>query len=922
MASSSQPPLWLLLATILVSSSSSSSSPPPPPPYNLLVSFKPIPAFSVPSIPQFTWSVPPSLSNSDAVQTAYQITIATAFNNSVPVWNSGRVISNKSIGVSYTGQPLPCGSAFVFNITVWLSDNSPPATSSDAIFTTVYNTWAPDSGFIWSSNTSGIFSLFRRVVSLSPRSSPVSLALLHASAQTGDDTILEGYTAFINGRLIGIGPGRGEAKIWGGDGVYRALPYDTYNVTAAVAIDTANLTIAVAAVGGETAPTRGVFLQLDLFYLNGEIQTIAATDGNFLVYQADDWLVPTDFAKPLATAYHHKLEFTDARREPVGWRTSSFVPLSNTSSWEPATVTLRTDSAEAIDGLTAKMAQSVVVIPADESDLPAEIILLNSTFGFVDFKREFQGGLCMTVPQGIAGARITLVSGESQSNGIVGSTWGYKFTWTLREGPQTIEQLQYMEFRYVNVILESDNVTLPLSSIQLRVWRIAAAWDDTKSNFISTNSTLNAVWTQSRYTIEAGLLDTYTDSNTRERRPYEADGLITASSRLLLQGDVSWVRHSHAYVFYKPTWPVEWQQMGAVLALQDYWATGSTDLSSSYFSLLRTNTHYSSDVDSTGLLNTSFGRHIIDWDPWPDEEEYHQSSHFSVTSFWSLAGLKSLHLLATINGSSEIAEELAAQVIALNSTIYSIMLNESTNLFCDGICLDPRIGGFSSTFSSAWALATGALDGVSQALQSAAWQHVANHGLNGYGSYGAFMMLSSLVTFLDGDDGTAILTALTKCDDQSWCAEMSEMNATMTRESWLDPTATYSHPWATSPIVAIVHGIMGIKQTSPSWGSFSVAPHLGGIEGANITIPTMHGLITVIANSTHTIVDVPCGSRATICALHGYSNGEDALNAGRRFVLDGVANTRESIITRGTSYLCVDNIGCGVAGSVRSGTVA
>ena len=28
----------------------------------------------------------------------------------------------------------------------------------------------------------------------------------------------------------------------------------------------------------------------------------------------------------------------------------------------------------------------------------------------------------------------------------------------------------------------------------------------------------------SRYTLEAASLDTYTDSNTRERRPYEADG--------------------------------------------------------------------------------------------------------------------------------------------------------------------------------------------------------------------------------------------------------------------------------------------------------------------------------------------------------------------------------------------------------------
>ena len=31
--------------------------------------------------------------------------------------------------------------------------------------------------------------------------------------------------------------------------------------------------------------------------------------------------------------------------------------------------------------------------------------------------------------------------------------------------------------------------------------------------------TLNAVWELNRYTVQAAILDTYTDSNTRERRP-------------------------------------------------------------------------------------------------------------------------------------------------------------------------------------------------------------------------------------------------------------------------------------------------------------------------------------------------------------------------------------------------------------------
>jgi hypothetical protein len=39
--------------------------------------------------------------------------------------------------------------------------------------------------------------------------------------------------------------------------------------------------------------------------------------------------------------------------------------------------------------------------------------------------------------------------------------------------------------------------------------------------------------------VAAASLDSYSDSNTRERRPYEADGIIAATARLLVQRDVS-----------------------------------------------------------------------------------------------------------------------------------------------------------------------------------------------------------------------------------------------------------------------------------------------------------------------------------------------------------------------------------------------
>ena len=77
----------------------------------------------------------------------------------------------------------------------------------------------------------------------------------------------------------------------------------------------------------------------------------------------------------------------------------------------------------------------------------------------------------------------------------------------------------------------------------LGAWKVHYPWVDADSAFASSNATLDAVWRLARYTVHAASLDTYSDSNTRERRPYEADGVIAATARLLVQRDVLWARH-------------------------------------------------------------------------------------------------------------------------------------------------------------------------------------------------------------------------------------------------------------------------------------------------------------------------------------------------------------------------------------------
>lgn len=67
----------------------------------------------------------------------------------------------------------------------------------------------------------------------------------------------------------------------------------------------------------------------------------------------------------------------------------------------------------------------------------------------------------------------------------------------------------------------------------IQAWQVHYPWKNNDSFFSSSMQELNDVWNLCRNTLKVTSLDTYTDSNTRERRPYEADGYITASSRYM-----------------------------------------------------------------------------------------------------------------------------------------------------------------------------------------------------------------------------------------------------------------------------------------------------------------------------------------------------------------------------------------------------
>ena len=113
---------------------------------------------------------------------------------------------------------------------------------------------------------------------------------------------------------------------------------------------------------------------------------------------------------------------------------------------------------------------------------------------------------------------------------------------------------------------------------------------------------------------------------------------------------------------------------------------------------------------------------------------------------------------------------------------------------------------------------------------------------------------------------------------------------------------------------------MGIVQTAPAFGSFTVKPRIGSLKHASITVPTLRGPILVNATHSHTSVTVPCGAMALLCVEHGLDVHALADGQAPSTVrLDGAV---VAAVLDGPRHACAKNVGCGAANVARVLTLA
>ena len=243
------------------------------------------------------------------------------------------------------------------------------------------------------------------------------------------------------------------------------------------------------------------------------------------------------------------------------------------------------------------------------------------------------------------------------------------------------------------------------------------------------------------------------------------------------------------------------------------------------------------------------------------------------------------------------------------------MWDPAAQRFCDGICKDVKVQGNHSIYSDMYSLWLGMP--ADDASASNVFNSTASWGMEHLGDNGMFVYMKALSAYRNvGDGGEASLRALTKCDQDSWCHQIRDFDATMTRESGYEADGgTSSHAWGAATIAATVNNVVGLRQTAPAYATFEVRPRLGGLQHVAVTVPSPYGPIRV--NATPSLVEctIPCNTVATLC-IATLPSFTSELDVGERAALhlDGEVISE---VTMETRHACVYQVGCGFDGTPR-----
>jgi alpha-L-rhamnosidase len=771
--------------------------------------------------PRFSWVVEDG--QRGAVQSAYQVVVATEPQLAAPgqadVWDSGKVSGSVSAAVAYAGPTLKPATRYHWTVRTWNGHDQPGPFAEPALFgTALHDQW--ESSPIWAEEgerspegwddhprSGNVWALLRTEFEVEKQ--PIEYAVLYATGVSPFPAAQHVYRAEINGAFVGVGPTRGyDGKIM----------YQAYDVTDRLEPGGNALAfVAYAAVG------QAVQAQLDIVYGDGSRQRVAT---------GSDWQARTGSDLFLDVGNSGKTSFHVAPREYVRfdrWPHGFSKPGFDASDW---TTPVQKPALATLTGLGTRNLYQ-------EERRPVHVEKIGDGAYRFDFVRSLVGGLRLRV-QGRKGDQVDVRLGEElHPDGSVRFEMRtdnhYRDRWTLAEGEQTLEHFGYRVFRYAEVHGLPESVN-PEDIVGVG---LVYPFDSDAAHFSSSNQHLDEVWVFSRDSIRLLNMELYMDTPSRERRAYEADAYLQQLSHYALDREFGLARHSTDYLHFNYTWPTEWKLTAPTAAWRDYLQTGDDRSLALYYELLRDAKSIRHFMDERGLVvKDPGGAHhrdawtdIVDWPPML-RDGYVFTEVNTVINTYNERSLRDLGKIAAVLGREDEAREWARLADISAAAINEHLFDREKGVYRDGLGVDHH-ALHASIYPLAFGLAT---EREAVAVEALADRRIVGN---------IFSAAFQVEALFEHGRADAAVDLLTTDDLMSW-RNMIVLGAGTTMETWdpsLKPNTTYSHPAGASPTYLIPRGMFGIDAIEPAHRRFRVEPRPGGVEHAQIRLPTMSGTI-------------------------------------------------------------------------------
>jgi alpha-L-rhamnosidase len=402
-------------------------------------------------------------------------------------------------------------------------------------------------------------------------------------------------------------------------------------------------------------------------------------------------------------------------------------------------------------------------------------------------------------------------------------------------------------WRYAEIIGSPSDIGID----DVRQYALFYPFDDSASEFVSSDADLNAVWNLCKYTMKATpFMGLYTDG-TRERMPYEADAAIQQLGHYCTDREYAVARYSHEFLLYNATWPTEWILQSVMMAWADYLWTGNNESIVRNYPALKAKT-LSALAREDGLISTKTGkltkgvidsvhyngkelRDVVDW-PQPGETDgFVFGKVNTVVNAFHFRSLVLMAKIAAAAGHPEDVKGFEEQAAKVARAINDKLFDATRGVYVDAEGID-----HASLHANCFPLALGL---VPADRRASVVKFIESRGM-ACGPYGSQYLLDGIYDAGEAVYGLSLLTSKT---DRSWL-NMIKSGSTMTTEAWdakYKKNLTWNHAWGAAPANLIPRKLMGVEPLEPGFARVRIRPQPAGLKEARLKMPTVRGTIRV-----------------------------------------------------------------------------